>query len=201
MRVHVTLKLLGTVLLVAAVTVLSLQVHVGGSGASGRSCGSSLDVLTDRAGWETWYAQDIVDAPEGSQLLRTLDCPHAVNARSVIAGVLGAAGIAAIAGAVMLQLASAGVTKPRGVASPARLRRLGKAVTAVGAVLTVAGLVALALLLADRDSTLFIYVTRPVVAALGLVVLAPVLALLIGGRALTILARWVEDREGGDETG
>lgn len=200
MRWHVALKLLGALLLVAAATTMSLQVHVGGSGRSGRSCGSSLDVLTDRAGWETWYAQDTVDTADGSspRLLRTLECPDAVNTRSLIAGVLGAAGVAAFVAATALRRSRA--TAPPPSNQIVRLRKLGLAVTVSGAVLVVAGLAALGVLLANSDATLFVYVGRPLVAILGLIVLAPVLALLVGGRALTTLARLLADRERDDET-
>lgn len=202
MRVRVTLKLLGAVLFVAAATVLALQVHVGGSGASGRSCGSSLDVLTDRSGWEVWYAQDVNDVPAGptTRLLRTLECPGAVNTRTIIAGILGAAGLAAVVAALTLRQTRTRHSESVEATMPMRLRRLGATVTIIGGLLTLTGLAALGLVLADRHATLFIYVTRPVVAALGLVVLAPVLALLIGGRALTILGRALENEESHDAT-
>ena len=202
MRWHVAVRLAGSVLLVAAATVMSLQVRVGGSGQAGRSCGSSLDVITDRASWEVWYAQDTVDAAPGSDaaLLRTVRCPEAVNRRSLVAGVLGAAGAVALlaAGASGRRRPSAAVSA--GGALAGRLRRLGAAVTAVAATLVIGGLVALGVLLADSDAGLFMFVSRSMVATIGVVLLVPVLALLTGGRALTILAAVIEDRENGDET-
>lgn len=202
MRWHVALKLMGSVLVVAAVTVMSLQVRVGGSGQSGRSCGSSLDVIADRTGWEVWYAQDTIDVPEGStaSLVRTIRCPAAVNARSIVAGSLGAAGVVALLTAAAVRRGRSGSPVPTGGALVVRLRRLGAAATIIGTALVLAGLLALGLLLADGDAALFTFVRRSLVAAIGVVVLAPVLALLTGGRALTILARALEDREHHDET-
>ncbi len=201
MRLLIALRSLGSALLVAAVTVLSLQVHVGGSGQSGRSCGSSLDVITDRAGWEVWYAQDVVDAAAGSPvaLVRTLRCPDAVNGRTVAAGALGAAGAGALVAGAMLRRSPAGSPRPAGGGAVRRLRRLGAATTMVGAFLVAGGLSALAVLLADRESTIFIFVRRPLVAAIGAVVLAPVVALLVGGRAISILATTLQKREISDE--
>ena len=43
-------------------------------------------------------------------------------------------------------------------------------------------------MVADADSTLFLYVDRGVVALVGLIVLVPTLALIVIGRALTLIA-------------
>jgi hypothetical protein len=201
MRSGLALRLVGTVVLVAAVTVMLLQVRVGGAGPTSRSCGSSLDVITDRAGWETWFAHDSIDGATSPAvpLLRTLRCPGAVNARTLVAGVLWAAGLVALlASEWMRRSGTSAPTPSRGV--PARLRRLGQVVTGVGVTLVIAGLVALGVLLADRQATMFIFVGRPVVALIGLVVLTPVLALVAGGKALGLLARGLEEREARDAT-
>jgi hypothetical protein len=202
MRWHVALRVIGSALLVSAVTAVSLQVHVGGAGASGRSCGSSLDVITDRSGWEVWYAQDAADRPAApaDRLLRTIRCPAAVNARSVAAGVLAGAGVGVLVAATAVRRRSEPPAPPRGELA-ARLHRLGSVVTILGAVLVVAGLAALAVVLANREAALFIYVRRSLVAAIGTVVLAPVVALVAGGRALTLIARALDRPESGDETG
>jgi multisubunit Na+/H+ antiporter MnhG subunit len=195
MRWLVALRLGGAVLLVAAAVALSLQVHVGGAGPSRRWCGSSLDVITDRAGWEVWFAEDTVDAttsPDAS-LVRTLRCPAAVNARTVLAGVLGAAGLVALIVAASLRRAGRTAPPPREGAASGRLRRLGTTVTVLGATLAGAGLLAIGVLLADRDAPLFTFVPRSVVAAIGLVVLTPVGALLVAGRALALVARALDD--------
>jgi hypothetical protein len=201
MRSGLVLRLVGAVVLVAAVTVMLLQVRVGGAGPASRSCGSSLDVITDRAGWETWYAQDSIDGATspGAPLLRTLRCPGAVNARTLVAGVLWAVGLVAVLVSEGLRRGETTASRPsRGV--PVGLRRLGQLVTGVGVALVIAGLVALGVLLADRQATMFIFVGRPLVALIGLVVLTPVLALIAGGKALGLLARGLEEREARDAT-
>jgi hypothetical protein len=201
MRFGLALRFVGTVVLVAAVTVMLLQVRVGGAGSTGRSCGSSFDVIADRAGWETWYAQDGIDGatPAAVPLLRTLRCPGAVNTRTLVAGVLWAVGVVALVASGWLRRDATSASTPSCGLS-ARLRRLGLVVTVVGVALVAAGLVALGVLLADRQATMFIFVGRPLVALIGLVVLTPVLALVAGGRALGLLARGLEEREARDAT-
>jgi hypothetical protein len=61
-------------------------------------------------------------------------------------------------------------------------------VTAAGAVLTIAGALALLLLVADPGSTLFLYVDRPVVVLAGLLLLQPAIAMILVGRALSLAA-------------
>lgn len=199
MRWHVALRVFGAAMLIAAATVLSLQVHVGGSGASGRACGSAFDVLADRVGWEEWYAQDAADSATGSapSLVRTLDCPNSVNHRSLVAGLLGIGGVVAF-GFGSLQKRQGDLTP--GTDTARRLRLLGHTVTVVGTVLVLAGIATLIVLLANRDSALFVYVERPLVAVVGLIVLIPVIALIAGGRALVIVARTLEHRHDDDET-
>ncbi len=68
-----------------------------------------------------------------------------------------------------------------------RLVRLGRITSFVGAILTLAGIVAVVLLVADADSTLFLYTDRLVVGVVGLIVLVPTASLVVIGRALTIL--------------
>ena len=170
--------------------VLAMQVEVSDAdvGAT-RACGSALDGLVDRSGWETWWASDL-DEPDDrirSALVRTTKCPDAVNAR--IAG-------ASIAGAASMLLALVVVgrhrSRRRDASAPERPRerldRLGRATTLVGAVLTVAGVLAVVLLVADADSTLFLYTDRFVVAVVGLIVLVPTVALIAIGRVVTVLA-------------
>jgi hypothetical protein len=53
----------------------------------------------------------------------------------------------------------------------------------------VAGAGAIVVLLADAESTLFLYTDRPIVAVGGLIVLVPAVALIVMGRALALLAR------------
>ena len=191
MRWRIVVRLIGATSVAAALVVALSQVHVGGPGATGRSCGSALDVIVDRADWETWYAQDAADPPArpASPLLRTLRCPNAVNARTRSAGVLLGVGLVAGVAAHTVR------RRDRSVSTTAELARLGRVVGLFGAALTIGGLVALALVVADRDAPMFDYVGRPSVLALGLVALAPVLALAVGGRALVLLSHHLADEE------
>lgn len=187
MRSRVVVRLVGSVLLVAATTVLVLQVRVGGPGDAGRFCGSALDVITDRADWQSWFAQDSIDPPAApaSPLLRTLHCPGAVNARNAVAGGLAAAGL------VTLSLRRLADRRQRPMVSTTSalngLRRVGWVVSAFGAALAFAGLIALGLLTAKSDATLFLFVNRGVVFVLGLVLLTPLFALIAGGWVLAHL--------------
>lgn len=179
------------VLAVLSLAVLAVQVDVTDSGVGAtRACGSAFDGLVDRAGWETWWAGDL-DEPDDeirSALVRTTRCPDAVNARIVTAAALAAVSVlVALAAAARHQhdvrrdpLAWGGART--------RLARLGRMTTVGGTVLTVAGVVAVVVLVADADSTLFLYTDRFVVAVVGLVVLVPTVALVVIGRVVTILA-------------
>jgi len=57
----------------------------------------------------------------------------------------------------------------------------------MGLLLSLAGVVAVIVLVADADSTLFLYTDRLVVAVVGLIVLTPTIALFVIGRVLTII--------------
>ena len=189
-----------------AVVVLTLQVEVTDPVVEvTRTCGSAFDSVVDRAGWEIWWARDL-DEPDPTvrtSLVRTSRCPDAVNGRLVVAGVLGglAVSLAAVAAVTTRRrrrsLAAADVQH--------RLLRLGRQTSWLGAVLTLAGIAAVVVLVADADSTLFLYVDRLVVAIVGLIVLVPTVALFVIGRALTILGG-VDDQHAGvtpidDESG
>jgi hypothetical protein len=68
----------------------------------------------------------------------------------------------------------------------------------VGAILTLAGIVGIVLLVADADSTLFLYTDRLVVGVVGLIVLVPTASLIVIGRALAILGGTDGGRDGVD---
>jgi hypothetical protein len=179
------------VLAAAAVVVVATQVEVTievtePEGGVTRTCGSVFDTIGDRSGWETWWARDLdeVDPAVRAALVRTSACPDAINLRVAVGAVL--VGVAAVLVVVLLALTDRR-HRARGSGAGARLVRLGRVTSYVGAALTVAGLVALVLLVADADSTLFLYTDRLVVGVVGLIVLVPTVALCVIGRALTIL--------------
>ncbi len=182
----------GLVLVLVAATVLALQVRVQSSGVDA-ACGSPFDVISGRATWEDWFAQDLTDPRVGprSPLVRTDACPAAVNRRTASAGTLAAA--AALLGAAAVLLAARDRARH---ARPARvpLRRLGAWVSGIGAGLTIAGVVALGVLLANPDAALFLYVDRWVIAIVGLILLVPAVVLTVGGRALMLAAEPRDDR-------
>ena len=177
-----------------AAVVLAMHVEVTDPIVDvSRTCGSAFDSVVDRSGWEIWWARDL-DEPDPAvrvALVRTSRCPDAVNGRLVAAGLLGCL--------AMLSADAAAVTtsrRHRGTAAVGgrhRILRLGRQTSWLGAVLTLAGVLAIVLLVADADSTLFLYVDRLVVGIIGLIVLVPTVALFVIGRALTILGG-VEDR-------
>ena len=105
-----------------------------------------------------------------SSLLRTTRGPDAVNRQLAIVVVLGAAGLA---GAAALRRPR---PQPADSSLGAGLVRLGRATSIVAAALGLAGLAGIVILIADADSTLFLYTDRVVVAVIGLVVLVPTLA-------------------------
>jgi hypothetical protein len=193
-RRTLVLGLLGAVIVLAAAAaaVVAAQVEVTvevtePDVAVTRTCGSVFDSVADRSGWETWWARDLDEANPDvrAALVRTTACPDAINLRLAVGATLG--GIAAILAVVVLALTD---RRPRARADSGvgdRLVRLGRVTSYVGAALTIGGLAALVLLVADADSTLFLYTDRLVVGVVGLIVLVPTVALVVIGRALMIL--------------
>ena len=186
---------LATVLAASAIALATVAVYVLTAQAETthpavevtRSCGSAFDALADRSGWEIWWAQDL-DEPDPEvrlALVRTSGCPDAINGRLALAAVFGGVAALAALGAVVLRRDRRRSPPSGGVAE--RLVRLGRITSLTGAVLTLAGIVAVVLLVADADSTLFLYTDRLVVGVVGLIVLVPTASLIVIGRALTIL--------------
>ena len=187
----------GLLALAAVLTVLAVRVR--GDDGVVRGCGSSFDVMAGRTDWQVWRAQDLLDlAPSASgaaALTRTEACPTAVNARTAWAGgVLVAAAVVAVL-SWPPRARSSGATKRRDVT-----RRLAISILSVGCALTVGGLIGIGLLVANPKATLFLYVGRPVVVLIGLLLLAPAVALMFAGWALIVAIR-VKTREprAGDE--
>jgi hypothetical protein len=187
-RLAVLLAASAVVLATTAGDVLAAQVETTHpAGEVTRSCGSAFDALADRSGWEIWWARDL-DEPDPevrAALVRTSGCPDAVNGRLALAAVLGGAAALAVIGALVLR-GDRRWSHPSDDVSE-RLVRLGRITSAVGAIITLAGVVAVVLLVADADSTLFLYTDRLVVGIVGLIVLVPTASLVVIGRALTIL--------------
>lgn len=190
------LRVVGLLLALAAGTVLLLQVSVRASGV-GAACGAPFDVMSGRAGWQEWYAQDLTDprVTARTPLVRTEECPAALNRRTAAAGALGAAAVIAMTAAAL-----PAARDRRRRTRPTPLRTLGTWVTGVGTVLTTSGLIALVLLLVNPDAALFLYVDRWVVAVVGLIVLIPAIALAAGGRALMLVAGTRDEQGTGHET-
>lgn len=165
-----------------------------------RTCGSAFDSLVDRSGWELWWARDL-DEPDSamrSALVRTTACPGAVNARTALAVALGSVGVilAALAGR---HRARQMVPVADPVSSGRRVARLGLIVTVTGAVFALAGVVAVIVLVADAESTLFLYTDRLVVGVVGLIVLVPTLALFAIGRLLMIVGPEIDRQRRDDD--
>ena len=186
----------GMILIVVSGLVLLLQVSVPGAGTPPRACGSAWDVVAGRAAWPQWWAADLADpGTGGGQLVRTLRCPGAVNARIVTSGGLALGAVALVSAGEFAALRSARRVRPAGPGPAGRLRLLGTSVTILGVLLTAAGLAAIALLVADPRASLFLYVSRPVVVLAGLLLLLPAILLIVLGRGASMMARYLAHPE------
>jgi hypothetical protein len=188
-RLAVVLAASAVVLAAVAASLVVAQVEVTHTVADvTRTCGSVFDAVADRSGWEIWWARDL-DEPDlevRSALVRTSGCPDAINDRLALAALFGGVAALAVLGVVVLRADRRRQSRARSDVAE-RLVRLGRITSLVGAILTLAGLVAVVLLVADADSTLFLYTDRLVVGVVGLIVLVPTASLVVIGRALTIL--------------
>lgn len=195
-QIRVAAAIAGAVMIVLAAAVLFAQIQVTSAETEvTRSCGSVFDSIADRSGWELWWARDL-DEPDGvrDDLLRTTQCPDAVNLRLGIAAALGLAGLGL--GAVALRRRRA--DRPAAASTSlmaSRVARIGRFTSALGGTLTALGVVAIAVLVADSDSTLFLYTDRLVVAVVGLIVLIPTITLFVIGRVLVIVGDSVRQPE------
>jgi hypothetical protein len=179
------------IVLLAAVVLVQIEVTDAGVAAT-RSCGSVLDSVVDRSGWEQWWAHDLDEPDEvRSALVRTSRCPDAVNQRVAVAAVLGIAGV--VLGAVAMARRTADRSADTDASSLGhRVARIGRLTAALGGALTVLGIIAIVMLVADADSTLFLYTDRLVVAVVGLIVLIPTITLFVIGRVLVLLGESLE---------
>ena len=179
------------VILAGAALLVQIEVTDADTAAT-RSCGSVFDSVADRSGWERWWARDLDEPDEvRAALVRTTRCPEAVNQRIAIAGVLGATAV--VLGAVAITRKRSDRSGDTAL-SPVgrRLVRIGRLTAALGGALTALGIIAVVVLVADADSTLFLYTDRLVVAVVGLIVLVPTIALFVIGRVLVLLGESAE---------
>ncbi len=194
--VRVVTAIAAALMIVLLGAVLLVQIEVTDAEvAATRSCGSVFDSVVDRSGWELWWAHDLDENDEvRSALVRTNRCPDAVNHRVAIAAVLGMTGL--VLGAVAMARGQADRSADT-TASPIgrRVIRIGRLTSALGGALTTFGIIAIVILVADADSTLFLYTDRLVVAVVGLIVLIPTITLFVIGRVLVLLGESVQQFE------
>ncbi len=165
-----------TVLMIAAIigvfalclSALFAQVDVSDAGVT-RTCGSAFDVATDRSGWELWWARDL-DEPDRTGSWRPTSYEPLPGSRESSDG---AGGVAVRTGNVVH---GAGVAEASAAARNGDLRDTGgRQSTGSGSGqprrrrcgLDAAGLIAVIVLVADADSTLFLYTDRLVVRGRG----------------------------------
>lgn len=192
----------GALLLVIAGVVLLLQVSVHDAGMPPRACGSAWDVVTGTGGWQRWWAADLSDPAEaqGGQLVRTLRCPGAVNGRIVTSGALAAGAVAVVSAGEVAVLLRARRVRAASHGPASGLKLLGTIVTLLGTLLTAGGLAGIAILVANPSLPLFLYVSRPVVVLIGLLLLLPAILLIALGRAVGLLAGHLAPAEPPHET-
>jgi len=161
-----------------------------------RTCGSAFDTAVDRSGWEIWWAADLDEPDElvRSALVRTDLCPSAINLRIGIAAALGSLSVL-LAVFVSLRGRSERRLDPAVETIAERIGRLGRVTSVVGAALTIGGVAAIVVLVADADSTLFLYTDRIVVVVAGLIVLMPTMALFAIGRVLVLVGAYLQQLE------
>ena len=183
--------------LVGAVAILLVQVTVTNDvEAATRTCGSAFDALADRSGWELWWARDLDETDDAvrAALIRTDLCPAAVNQRIMRRSALGA--LARRVGddrTAFVRPADHARTKQ--TVHRTSSIRLGRATTWTGATLSIAGIVAIVVLVADADSTLFLYVDRGRRRSRRSHRPDADLALFVIGRALMLAGTHVKQRE------
>ncbi|MEL6890202.1 MAG: hypothetical protein AAFP84_01295 [Actinomycetota bacterium] len=193
-RRRAVITVLVVALLAGASVLLTTNVEVSNDAVGTRSCGSAVDSLVDRSGWEVWWARDLdePDVTRRAELLRTTRCPDAVDRRLAVSGLL----LAAACSLLVVRGVRRQADRPRhAVHGRQRLDRLGRATRATGVGLGLAGVAATLMLVADAEATLFLYVDRVVVLVVGLIVIVPTLALVAIGHALTLVASEPVDGE------
>ncbi len=172
----------------ASCFLLVAQIDVNGGGdVGGAGCGSVLDTITDRTGWESWWRADLDDIELGriDDPVRSVSCPDRVNDRVVVLAI-----VAAVALGAGLALRGAGRGSMRGRGS---LARWGRGMTIAGSAVVIVGTAAVLVLAADSDAVLYEHVDRWVVVAGGALILAPAVAVAALGRVISALADVVSE--------
>jgi hypothetical protein len=192
--ISVVSAIAGTLMIVLAGAALLFQIEVTEAAVT-RSCGSAFDSVADRSGWDLWWARDLDESEEvRSALVRTTRCPDAVNQRLAVAAALGFIGLV-LGGVAIARRRAARPSDATASSIGGRIVRIGRLTSALGGVLTVVGLAAILFLVADADSTLFLYTDRLVVAVVGLIVLIPTITLFVIGRVLVLLGENIQQSD------
>jgi hypothetical protein len=188
MRRSLSIGVAALLLVIAGVLVLQ-QVRVTDTSGAAVACGSPFDVVVDRVDWRDWYAADLARAGDGPVVFsRSMRCPDALNSRLLLAGGLLVIGVVEVVTFEIVGTRRArSATPPRRRALP--MQRLGNAAMVTGLIICVGGVGAIVRLVANPDSTLFLYVDRWVAVVIGLLILLPAVWLVVAGRALTLAAR------------
>jgi hypothetical protein len=187
MRVRWAARFVGAALVALCLTLLLLEVRTQGPRGATVTCGSSWDVISGRVGWPQWWSWDTQAG--SADLARTSRCPGAVNGRMWLVTGLFLAALATMATAEVL----ARKGRPAVRTSPRAMHTVGIVLLVLGAALTVAGVIGIALLTADPTDPLFLYVSRPVAVLVGLLLLVP--AVLIAALGLVAMT-WSQPAAG-----
>ena len=191
-------RTLGALLFMAAALVLTTQLEVGNARSQNRSCGSAWDVLAGRVGWPQWWSADL-EEPADRALVRTLDCPNAVNQHGLASGALAVGALAVVFAGEVVDRRLRVRRRPAPPGAPGRVKAFGMVLTGLGVLLTLGGLAGIALLVANPGSALFLYVRRPVVVLAGLLLLLPAILLCALGQAAVLMADHLRRGEDGGD--
>ncbi len=173
-------RLVSAMMIVLAGSLLLLHVRVKGGPAGSLTCGTAWDVISGRTGWREWWSADQISRATSAALPRTRHCPGAVDTRLwLAAGAFAAALATAVTGEFFGRADERKRHPLRTIPRPGGL--IAIACVVVGVMLTLAGVVGIALLVADPHDPLFLYASRTVVVLVGLLLLAPAVLISVVG--------------------
>jgi hypothetical protein len=195
MRRSVSIGVAALLVVFAGLLVLQ-QVRVTNPSGAAVACGSPFDVVVGRVDWRDWYAADLARSGDGPVVFsRSMKCPDALNSRLLLAGGLLVIGVVEVVTFEIVRSRRTRSATPSRGRRPA-LQRLGNAAMVTGLIICVGGVGAIVRLVANPDSTLFLYVDRWVAVVIGLLILLPAVWLVVAGRALTLAARFGRTGDG-----